>query len=81
MNLQDAASKVREVIEENAMLSKRLDKAIRRESQLEADILERQKRLIRFRNHSKKLSLIMLGNESRFCIFTLLLKLKLETFS
>ena len=45
MRLQDAASKVREVVEENAMLSKRLDKAIRRESQLEADILERQKRL------------------------------------
>jgi hypothetical protein len=63
MNLQDAASKVREVIEENAMLSKRLDKAIRRESQLEADILERQKRSKRFRvtmnclNHSTKLSL------------------------
>jgi hypothetical protein len=35
---------VREVVESNAMLSKRFDKSVRRENQLEADILERQKR-------------------------------------
>ena len=42
--VQDAAAKVREVIEENGMLSKRLDKAVRRSSQLEAETLERQRR-------------------------------------
>ena len=44
MVFQDAASKVREIVEENGMLSKRLEKSLRRENQLEADIMERQRR-------------------------------------